>query len=51
MSNVETTNEKKKPRGIGRKILRFFGILLLIILIAVAILAVRHHIKCKSDRE
>ena len=51
MSNVETTNEKKKPRGIGRKILRFLGILLLIILIAVAILAVRHHIKCKSDRE
>ena len=51
MSNVETTNEPKKKRGIFRKILRFLGILLLIILIAVAILAVRHHIKCKSDRE
>lgn len=51
MSNVETTNEPKKKRGIFRKILRFFGILLIFILIVVAVLAVRHHIKCKSDRE
>lgn len=51
MSNAETTNEPKKKRGGFRKILRFFGILLIIILIAVAVLAVRHHIKCKSNRE
>lgn len=51
MKNNDVTNPVKKPRRIGRKILKFFGILFLMILVAVAILAVRHHIKCKSDRK
>ncbi len=51
MPNAETTIEPKKKRGIFRKILRFFGILLIILLLVIAVLAVRHHIKCKSDRE
>lgn len=51
MANTETTNAVKKPRRIGRKILKFFGILLLLLIIAIAILAVRHHFKCKSDRK
>ncbi|MCR4795398.1 MULTISPECIES: alpha/beta fold hydrolase [Ruminococcus] len=51
MNNNETTIKEKKPRRIGRKILKFFGILFLIILVAVVILTIRHYFKCKSDRK
>lgn len=51
MNSNEASKTVKKTRRIVRKILKFFGILLLIILVAVVILAIRHHIKCKSDRK
>jgi pimeloyl-ACP methyl ester carboxylesterase len=51
MKNNDAVNSVKKTRRIGRKIRKFLGILFLIILVAVAILTVRHHIKSKSDRK
>lgn len=49
MANTET--KAKKPRRIGRAILRVLGIILAVILLIIAVLAIRHHILCKSDRE
>ena len=47
---MEKTEKIKKPHRIRKAILRFFGALLLILIAAVAVLAVRHHIKSKSDK-
>ena len=49
MEKVET--KAKKPRRVGRTILKILGIILAVILLCIAVLAVRHRICSKRDRE
>lgn len=50
MKKDDTAVKEKKPRRIGRKILKILGILLLVLAVLVAILSVRHHILTKRDK-
>ena len=50
MKKDDTAVKAKKPRRIGRKILKILGILLLVLAVLVAILSVRHHILTKRDK-